>query len=155
MCIVDRLGGEPIPSMRFPKILAFILSLSALFFCSCANIDTTPEPRGERTLTGNVLFRSEGVMPVGTKALVRLLDVTRADSLPVVLAEQTIDPVLASPVAFSLDYRAEDIVPPRRARLEARISINGKMRYYTVNALSVGVANASHPLEIWVEEVAH
>ena len=112
----------------------------------CSYIDTTPQPTGEHVLKGTVNFRAPDPLPAGAVATVRLLDVTRTDAPPEVLAEQTVTNVTTAPVAFELTYKAEDIQPPKRARLDARIAVGGKLRFYSANAYPVSPGNADGSL---------
>ncbi len=133
---------------RFGFLTAALLTL---FVSGCGHLDTTPNPRGDRTLTGTVHFRSQTELSTDAKATVRLLDVSRADMPAQVLAEQVISPVTGTTIPFTLEYKAEDLIPPRRARLDARISVNGKLRYYSASSYAVTTEKAALPLEIWIE----
>jgi putative lipoprotein len=131
------------------------MPLLALFISACGHLDTTPEPRGDRTLTGTIHFRAQTELPADAKATVRLLDVSKADEPAQVLSEQVIDSVTSSPIAFTLDYKAEDLVPPKRVRLDARISVNGKLRFYSASSYSVTTEKAARPIELWIEASGH
>ncbi len=84
--------------------------------------------------------------------VVRLWDVTQVDN-PIVVAEQTIEKS-QSPVAFELAYRAEQIASPKRARIEARVSENGKLKYYSRNSYAVTNDSADRDHRITLDSVA-
>ena len=79
---------------------------------------------------------------------VRLVEVST--STPIVLSEQTIAAKGNPPVPFEINYRAEDIEPPKRAQLEVRVSVDGRLKYYNVNAYPVSLANAGETVQVWV-----
>jgi putative lipoprotein len=141
--------------MRTPRLVFAVVPLLALFISACGHLDTTPEPRGDRTLTGTVHFRAQTELPADAKATVRLFDMSNADAPAQVLSEQVISPVTSSPIAFTLDYKAEDLIPPKRVRLDARISVNGKLRYYSASSYSVTTEKAARPIELWIEATSH
>lgn len=143
--------GHALLVMLTQRSGSLLLLVAALFLSACGHLDTTPEPRGDRTLVGTVNFRTDKELPADAKALVRLIDVSSPSEGPKVLSEQVISPVTSSPIAFSLDYKAEDLVPPKSARIDARISYGGKLHFYMSSAYSVTTARASRPIDLWVE----
>jgi uncharacterized lipoprotein YbaY len=84
-----------------------------------------PLPTGDQVLNVTVGWPSNVTLPADAVITVSLLDVSR-DNLP--LDERTLAQPGAQPVAFQLAYKAEEIQPPHRARLEARISYGGRLR---------------------------
>lgn len=139
--------------MRNASLFGFLVVCAACFLASCAHLDTSLDPAGQMVLSGTVNFRSDEPLPSDALVVVRLLDVTRADSPPQVLAEQIQKGALSSPVPFSFEYKAEDIQPPKRANLEARISIGGRLRYSSMNRVAVTPLRAEGPIQIWIEEL--
>ncbi len=131
---------------------AFALVLLGLFCTACSHLDLSTTPLGDQSIVGTVDFHP--VAPFGKMSvLVRLVDVTNSDS--VVLGEQSITSAPKPPVAFSITYSADAIVPPKHVQLEARVAIDGKLRYYNLDAYPVSTMNANGPVNIWVEPVKH
>lgn len=140
--------------MSTPRIFALFLLLGAFLTASCAHLDTTPAPKGYKTLSGVLHIKGLEALPVDSKALVRLVDVTRPERYGTVLAEQEIGSPMGFAVPFTLDCKAEDMDYPNRVQLEARISIKGKLKYRNLNAIPITSANTEAPLDIWLEMVS-
>jgi uncharacterized lipoprotein YbaY len=149
---IDRLpGNRSLPTM---KILLSALALCVLWCAGCGHFDTTPQPVGDRTLSGKVNIRSEVALAPGAVVTVRLLDVSQPDAPGKVLDEQTITTTGNPAVAFRLAYKAEDIQPPKRARIDARLAVDGKLRFYTVTAYPVTPGNADAPFDLWLDSAS-
>jgi uncharacterized lipoprotein YbaY len=132
-----------------------LLIVASLFISACGHLDIQPQPQGDRVLTGTVNFRADAPLPDNAVAVVRLLDITQADQPPQVIAVQTIQRATSSPLAFSLECKVEDLLPPKHVRIEARISVGGKLRYASINAVPITASRVDHPFEIWIESVNH
>ena len=126
-----------------------ILCFLALLLAGCSSLDRTPSPTGDRVLTGTVNSRVGTSLPADAVVTVRLLDLSKTP--PAVLAVKTYEHPGDMPVAFSLDYKAEDIAPPQRAGLDARITAGGKMRYYNANPVYLSPESASSSFQLWVD----
>ena len=126
----------------FPLVLLLALA-------GCSHIDLTPQPSGYKVLTGTIVFDPSLILPADAIITVRLLD-SRRDNLP--LGEQTIKQPGKSPVAFQIDYRAEDIQPPHDARLDVRIAYGGRLRLTSsqraTTASLVSPRNAAQPFTL-------
>ncbi len=146
-----RLTASPKSGFPTMKIFHLALPICVLLCASCGHVDTTPSPVGERTLNGTVNFRSTGVLAAGAVATVRLLDISPGAAPGLVLDEQTIAITGNPPVPFQLTYKAEDIQPPKRARVEARLAIDGKLRFYTIAAYPVTPGNADTQIDLWLD----
>ncbi|MBI5381561.1 MAG: YbaY family lipoprotein [Opitutae bacterium] len=133
-----------------PFALLCLLSI-ALLVAGCGHLDTTPAPTGDRVLNGSLNFRPVAPLPTDAVATVRLLDESRPDQPAQVLAEQTLSGAGTPPLAFKLDYKAEDIQPPKRVRIEARVSSGSKLFFYTATAHAVTPANAESPFVLWLD----
>ena len=130
------------PALLFAGL--FVLALAG-----CSSLDMTPSPTGDRVLTGTVNCRAGSSLPADAVVTVRLLDLSKEP--PAVLASKTYEHPGDMPVAFSLDYKAEDVSPPSRAGLDARISVGGKLRYYNANPVYLSPNSAADPFPLWVE----
>jgi uncharacterized lipoprotein YbaY len=141
--------------LRLAPLPALAL-LFALAGCKSASpyLNTAPRPMGDQVLRGTVSYPAGVELPADAVLTVRLLDASRND-LPI--SSQTIARPGASPVAFQIDYKAEDIRPPRRAWVEARVSFGGRLRLRS-NALNatglVTPENASRPVALAVNPIA-
>ena len=149
-----RLAASPQPGFFTMKLFSLALPICVLLCAGCGHLDTTPEPVGDRTLNGTVNFGSAVALAPGASVTVRLLDVSPGAAPGLALDEQTIALTGNPPVPFQLSYKAEDIQPPRRARVEARLAVNGKLRFYTNTAYPVTPGNADSPFELWLDSAA-
>ena len=139
------------------KILArFAAAAARMFAAGCAHLDTTPDAPADRVLTGTVVIvpaRPDGApLPPDTVVIVRIVDVASdRTALANVLGEQEIKNPGVQPLDFRIEYRVEDAVLRRQVNLEARISIGGKLAYYSHLAHPILPANAGSPHRIAVE----
>ena len=139
------------------KFLSRFAAAAALMFAAgCAHLDTTPDAPVDRVLTGTVVIepaRPDGTpLPPDTVVIVRIVDVASdRTALANVLGEQEIKNPGAQPLDFRIEYRVEDAVLRRQVNLEARISIGGKLVYYSHLAHPILPTNAGSPHRIAVE----
>jgi len=136
------------------KLFPLALPICVLLCAGCGHLDTTPEPVGDRTLNGTVNYHAAVALAPGATVTVRLLNVSPDAAPGQVLDEQTITLTGNPPVPFQLTYKAEDIQPPKRARIEARLAVDGKLRFYTVAAYPVTPGNADSPIELWMDSAS-
>jgi uncharacterized lipoprotein YbaY len=154
--------------------LIFVLAgWVALLAGGCGHVSTTTGGETNRVIAGTVNFPGNVVLPADAEVLVRLVDAAamgrsravankdlpvvdrpRAELTAQVLGEQTIKAPPAGPVAFSIEYTADDSLLRHGLNLEARISFGGRVRFRTVTTRAVTLGNASDPHAIWVEAVA-
>ena len=139
------------PGFSTMKLFPLALPICVLLCAGCGHLDTTPSPVGDRTLNGTVNYRSAVALAPGAVVTVRLLDVSPDAAPGQVLDEQTISLTGNPPAPFQLTYKAEDIQPPKRARVEARLAVDGKLRFYTITAYPVTPGNADSPFELWLD----
>ncbi len=108
---------------------SLLAPLLLLALAGCKNfdqyIDTTPLPTGNQVLNGTVGWPAGVTLPDEAAVTVLLLD----DSNSNVLATQRLEHPAGPPVAFQIPYKADDLEPPHRVRVEARISMGGQLRY--------------------------
>ena len=146
-----RLTASPQPGLPTMKFFQLAFPICVLFCAGCGHIDTTPEPAGDRTLNGTVNFRAPVALAPGAVVTVRLLDISPGVAPGQVLEEQTVAVTGNPPFPFQLSYKAEDIQPPKRARVEARLAVDGKLRFYTILAYPVTPGNADTQIELWLD----
>ena len=146
-----RLIVSPQPGFFTMKLFPLALPICVLLCAGCGHLDTTPEPVGNRTLNGMVNYHSAVALAPGATVTVRLLDISPGAAPGLVLDEQTIAITGNPPVPFQLTYKAEDIQPPKRARVEARLAVDGKLRFYTITAYPVTPGNADTQIDLWMD----
>ena len=155
--------------------LVFLSALCAALLAGggCGTINTTSGGDTNRVIKGTVNFRSDLVLPPDAEVVVRLFDASalgqsksaaardlpvvdrpKAQLTPQVLGEQTIKAPPAGPVAFRIEYEADDSLLRHGLNIDARISYGGRVRLRTVNTRAVTLGNAADPHEVWVESVA-
>ena len=149
-----RLTAFPQLGFLTMKISHLALPICVFLCAGCGHFDTTPSPVGERTLNGTVNYRAAAELAPDATVTVRLLDVSPGAAPGLVLDEQTISVTENPPVPFQLTYKAEDIQPPKRALIEARLAVNGKLRFFTVTAYPVTPGNADSSFELWLDSAA-
>lgn len=107
------------------------------------------------TVTGTAAYRQRIAMPPDAVLEVQLADVSRADAPAEVLSRQVI--VLAGrqvPVAFSLPYAVEEIVPSHTYAVSARLTAGGKLRFITTQRYAVITRDAPIAIDLQLEPVA-
>ena len=154
--------------------MIFLAALGALLAgAACEHLDLTPEGDPNRVIAGTVNFRADLTLPANAVVVVRVVDAANLEQvraaantdLPLinrpkvpaveqVLGEQTINAATGAPVAFRIEYRADDSLLRHGLNLDARISYDGKVRFRTVNAHVITLSNANTSHEIWVEPAA-
>jgi uncharacterized lipoprotein YbaY len=135
------------------RLLALPVVAAALALCGCGHLDLSPEGSPLRVLTGQVELGEAELLPRDASVTVRVVDMTAAGVPPQVLGSQTLASPGAAPVAFRVEYTADDETLRRGLNIEARISFGGKVRYYNVNRYAVTLANASEPHRVHVSPV--
>jgi uncharacterized lipoprotein YbaY len=132
------------------RLLALPALAAALALSACGHLDVSPEGSPLRVLTGQVELGDAMALPADTTVTVRVVDMTAAGMPPQVLGSQTITNPGAAPVAFRVEYTADDETLRRGLNIEARVSFGGRVRYYNVNRYAVTLGNASDPHRVTV-----
>lgn len=153
-------------------LLKLLTALGALTLgAGCGHVDLTPEGSRNRVMNGTL---NTGVaLPAGAEVLVRIVAATGLPSgpsapsdIPVVRQnapanEQTLGEFVqklpapvTEPVAFRIEYDADDAVLRRGVNLEARVYFDGRIRYRTVNAHVVTLTSAHFPQRVELQAVA-
>lgn len=148
------------------------MTLAALLAgVGCGSIETSAGGDPNRVLNGVVSFA--GSLPAGAEIVVRVVEPPSSEpgrvigkDMPVaaqpavqrverVLGETKVivDKVATQPVAFRLDYHAEDAVMRRGVNVDVRVSIGGKVRMRTVNAHLLTLRSAPFKQDVAVQPV--
>lgn len=144
----------------------------AIFFAGCGSmeIDTRlPNPNPNRVVTGTVELGDLGDVPPGAEVSVRVLDTIQPDFRsptavlgepstqtpgvqlpPQVVGEEDIKNASGSSIPFAVHYTANEDQLRAGLVLDARVSIDGKVRYYNASSYSLNLANAADPHHIYV-----
>jgi putative lipoprotein len=105
-------------------------------------------------VTGAVFYRERIALPPGSKIIVKLVDVSRADASAVVLAEQEIVPEGSVPVAFELEYDAAQIDERMSYAVQARIESGGRLMFTTAEVIPVITRdNPTEDVQVLVQRV--
>ncbi|OQS44275.1 YbaY family lipoprotein [Chromobacterium haemolyticum] len=99
-------------------------------------------------LTGNIAPQQSATLSQAKDVLVkvRLLDQSRQDAPPQLLAEQILGKPRSIPADFSLCYDKQAIKPDGRYVVEGQIFVNGELRYNSSRQTEVLRAGADeHP----------
>jgi uncharacterized lipoprotein YbaY len=130
----------------FPGALLGVVLLVA----GCGHLDVTPPGAEDRVLTGLVTYELDMPLPDDAVVTVRVIDASNPAS-PMVLGETTIPHPGHPPIPFRIEYRADDELLTHQVRVEARISIGGKLRFYSVAGYPVTLNNVNDTHVVKVE----
>lgn len=142
------------------RYLAAVLLTVAIVVAGCtarsapAPSGAAPAFTGPVSVRGTVNYRQRVALPPTAVVRVEMVDVARADAPARVLAAQVIaakgDQV---PFAFSLEAPADAVTPGSRLALQARIEVDGQLRFINTPAYQLSPQNAGRPIEIVVQPV--
>jgi len=135
------------------RALAFLAAAAALALAGCGHLELSPEGDPSRVLTGQVELAAAESLPADAVVTVRVVDAAVPGMPPEVLGSQTIRNPGAAPIAFRVEYRAQDDVLRRGLNVEARVSVGGKVRYFNLSRYVVTLGNAADPHRIYVNPV--
>lgn len=102
-------------------------------------------------LTGTVNYRVRIALPPSAVMTVRLLDITQKEAPAIVLGEKSVSNPGNSPIGFSLAYPFGGIAPNRNYVIDARIELDGRLRFYTMEQHVVTPQNAAESHELWLQ----
>ncbi|MBC7367830.1 MAG: YbaY family lipoprotein [Undibacterium sp.] len=133
------------------------IRLIALLVCTlvagCGHLEMTPESDPNRVVTGTVNLRMPTDLPADASVLVRVVEGARGEATLRVLGEQAITRAGEPPVAYRVEFRADDALLRRGVNIEARVSFGGQLRYYNFNAIGLNAGNIDRPLVLVVDPV--
>ena len=128
-----------------------MIGVLALSLAGCSSDGGLVRP-DRPVMTGTVSYRARIALPSTAVLTIRLLDITRTDAPAVIMAERSISNPGNPPMKFELPYPYGGITAKRRYVIEARIEVEGRMRFFSMDAHIVTPENASQPHEVWVEQ---
>ena len=131
-------------------LIALLSAAAALALSGCGQLDLTPEGDPSRAANGRIDLGEAAALPADTVVTVRVVDSSAAGMPPEVLGTQTLRNPGAAPIAFRVEYRAEDELLRRGLNIEVRISYGGRVRYFnrTQYALTLGNAANEHRITV-------
>ncbi len=138
------------------KVFALgLVVFSALgFFTGCGHLDLAGPAMGDRVLEGVVTARAPVDLPPDAELTVRVVDLSKGEARAEVLGEQIIKSPGSMPVAFRIEYRAEDAQLRTTIDVDARISAGRRLLYMTTSRHPVTLGNAANQHTVEVEPVA-
>ncbi len=130
--------------------LAILLCGLGGLLASCAQIELSPVGNPERVVVGTVDTGREGALPADAVVVVRVVDASNPAAPPQVLGSQTIRSPGVAPIAFRVEYRAEDDLLRQGLNIEARVSYDGRVQFYNVSKHLLALSNATQPHRVAV-----
>jgi putative lipoprotein len=124
--------------------------MAGLMLAGCAS-DRGEVSAARPMLTGTVNYRVRIALSPSAVMTVRLLDVTQKEAPAMVLGEKSISNPGNSPIAFSLAYPFGRFSPNRNYVIDARIELEGRLRFYTMEQHVVTPQNAADSHELWLQ----
>jgi putative lipoprotein len=138
------------------RYLAAVLLTVALVVVGCtarsapAPSGAAPAFTGPVSVRGTVNYRQRVALPPTAVVRVEMVDVARAQ----VLAAQVIAAKgEQAPFAFALEAPADAVTPGSRLALQARIEVDGQLRFINRPAYPLSPQSAARPIEIVVQPV--
>ena len=125
------------------KATLLILLAATLAACGAAqqtaeDVQIAAESATAGTVTGTVTYLDRSALPENAVIDVELVDASRADAPATVLASQSITAGGSQvPFPFELTYDPAQISPGALLLVQARISIDGQLRYISQTAVPV------------------
>jgi uncharacterized lipoprotein YbaY len=106
------------------------------------------------TVSGTVTYRPRIAMPPNAVLEVQLVDVSRAGAPAIVLASQaTVFGDRQVPIPFELVYSPDQIDPRMTLAVQARILVDGQLRFINTSRVPVVPQGPSTPVEVVVDPV--
>jgi uncharacterized lipoprotein YbaY len=131
----------------FPQPFLLVLLALALGLSGCVTTDTGPAPLPSVVCTLRCADPA-AALAYGTVLELRLVDFTRADARPLVLAERTESNPGQLPLHYRLYYNATVINPAHDYGVEARLLLKGRPLWVQPEPLPV--ITKDHPYEVEV-----
>lgn len=133
------------------SLVALLVVSFGFFSAGCGHLDTSSLGAADRVLTGYITNNTGGgELPANSEVWIRILDLSQGLDKGEVLGEETIMNPGRMPVNFRIEYRAEDAVLMRSVTVDARISVDGRLRYMTKTAhpITLGNVNDTHVVQV-------
>lgn len=106
-------------------------------------------------LTGNVTYRERIALPPGSRIIVSLEDVTRANRTGQFVAQQTMEPKTQVPIAFDLHYLPQTIKKDNRYAISATIVDGQEQPIWSSESIPVSFVDQDKPISILVVRVSN
>jgi uncharacterized lipoprotein YbaY len=135
--------------VRIARVLIAVAALGAL--AGCGQMDLTPEGNPARVLTGEVSLGDGAALPADATVTVRVIDPNTSGMPPRVLGSQTIANAGPAPVAFRVEFQADDDLLRLGLNIEARVSFGGKVQYFNRNHYAVALGSISDTHRVTVD----
>lgn len=116
-------------NLRLPALLACLLLLAG-----CGSVQP---PAPVYAITGSVDFATRRSLPASALLEVEFLDLSRPDAPARVLQTVTIGPAVRLPSYFRIDYNPAQVSPTGTYALQARVTINGTLRFISKGGTKV------------------
>ena len=97
-------------------------------------------------VTGTVFYLERVALPPGAVLKVQLIDGSIADAPADVISQETIPITTQVPIPFSLSYDPKRIVPLHSYAVQARIEVDGKLKF--INTTSNPVITNGRPTTV-------
>jgi uncharacterized lipoprotein YbaY/heat shock protein HslJ len=112
------------------------------------------EYRAAASVSGTITYRQRSALPATAEIQVQLVDVSRADAPAQVIGEQRIVAGDGQvPFPFEIPYDPTTINPRNSYAIQARITVNGQLRFITTSRYAVITKGNPTTLEVIVEPV--
>jgi uncharacterized lipoprotein YbaY len=160
--------------MKNSFLLSACAALAALFSAGCGHVSIETEGDAHRILAGTVQFSDPIVLPSDAVVRVSVVDesppppdANPGDNLnampalnrpntpalargPEVLGETTIENPGPTPVAFRVEYVADDDRLRRGLAIQVRVSYGGTVRFFNATQYEVNLSDVSdlHPISV-------
>jgi uncharacterized lipoprotein YbaY len=127
--------------MRFPVVLALVFALSACGGGAPAPAPASapgtpaPAPAGP-AVTGMVVAEAPAALAAGAQLVLRLLDTTRADAEPTLVAAFNM-PVAALPAEFRMPYDEKLVDSNRAYAVDAKVVVGDVVNFISIGRVAV------------------
>ncbi len=122
---------------------AWVTSLSIAMLALLSACSRQEQAPAATAITGTLSFRTPVSFESGATLELRLTDVSVSDGPALKIAHTTLDHLQALPYQYALPYEAGKIDPQHRYTVDARILVDGKLRFSTDTAFEVLGSNGT------------
>ena len=140
------------------RLLLFASAVVASTACSgTKNVQSSAKPAeaAMATVTGTVFYLERVALPgQGAVVKVQLIDGSRADAPADVIAQEAIPATTQVPIPFSLSYDPKRIIPSHTYTVQARIEVDGKLRFISTTSNPVITMGKPTSVDVRVSSVS-
>lgn len=136
--------------------VALTTAIAALACGGNKKADTAGKPAevGTAAVTGTVTYLERMALPPGAILTVQLVDASIADAPAPVIAKQEIPVTTQVPIPFSITYDPKQIIKIHSYLVQARIEVDGKLRFTSTSGYPVITNGKPTTVEIRVSPVS-